>query len=324
MKAVYYDQPGSPDVLKVVDLEIPVPNDNQILIKVMAAGVNRPDIIQRQGNYPPPENHSPILGLEVSGYVEKIGKNVKNFSLNNKVAALVNGGGYAEFCLAEQESTFKIPGDLSFNEAACIPECYFTAWSNLVQRGRLTRNQKVLIHGGTSGIGIASIQIAKIFNSYVITTVGNAEKTEFCKNLGVNQVINYKKQDFFEVIKKSDVKSVNLILDYVGGDYISKNINLLDTEGTLVNIGFLKGSTTEINFMKIMLKRLQITGSTLRIRNNKFKGQILSELKKFVFPLLIERKIKCFVDSVFKFEDVVKAHLRIDEGKHIGKIILNP
>ena len=259
MKAVYYDQPGSPDVLKVVDLEIPVPNDNQILIKVMAAGVNRPDIIQRQGNYPPPENHSPILGLEVSGYIEKIGKNVKNFSLNNKVAALVNGGGYAEFCLAEQESTFKIPGDLSFNEAACIPECYFTAWSNLVQRGRLTRNQKVLIHGGTSGIGIASIQIAKIFNSYVITTVGNVEKTKFCKNLGVNQVINYKKQDFFEVIKKSDVKSVNLILDYVGGDYISKNINLLDTEGTLVNIGFLKGSTTEINFMKIMLKRQFIT-----------------------------------------------------------------
>ena len=181
-----------------------------------------------------------------------------------------------------------------------------------------------MIHGGTSGIGIAAIQIAKIFNSYVITTVGNVEKTEFCKNLGVNQVINYKKQDFFEVIKKSDVKSVNLILDYVGGDYISKNINLLDTEGTLVNIGFLKGSTTEINFMKIMLKRLQITGSTLRIRNNKFKGQILSELKKFVFPLLIERKIKCFVDSVFKFEDVVKAHQRIDEGKHTGKIILNP
>ena len=237
---------------------------------------------------------------------------------------MVNGGGYAEFCLAEQESTFKIPGDLSFNEAACIPECYFTAWSNLVQRGRLTRNQKVLIHGGTSGIGIAAIQIAKIFNSYVITTVGNGEKTEFCKNLGVNQVINYKKQDFFEVIKKSDVKSVNLILDYVGGDYILKNINLLDTEGALVNIGFLKGSTAQINFMKIMLKRLQITGSTLRIRNNKFKGQILSELKKFVFPLLIERKIKCFVDSVFKFEDVVKAHQRIDEGKHIGKIILNP
>ena len=324
MKEITYDQPGSPDVLKVVDSEVPEPNDNQILIKVMAAGVNRPDIIQREGNYPPPENHSPILGLEVSGYIEKIGKNVKNFSLKNKVAALVNGGGYAEFCLAEQESTFIIPGDLSFDEAACIPECFFTAWSNLVQRGGITNNQKVLIHGGTSGIGIAAIQIAKIFNSYIITTVGNEEKVKFCKKLGVNEVINYKKHDFFEIIKKSNIKNVNLILDYVGGDYISKNINLLDTEGTLINIGFLKGSLAQLNLIKIMLKRLQITGSTLRIRSNKFKGQVLTELKKFVFPLITERKIKCFVDSVFKFNDVIKAHQRIDEGKHIGKIILNP
>ncbi len=324
MKEITYDQPGSPDVLKVVDSEVPEPNDNQILIKVMAAGVNRPDIIQREGNYPPPENHSPILGLEVSGYIEKIGKNVKNFSLKNKVAALVNGGGYAEFCLAEQESTFIIPGDLSFDEAACIPECFFTAWSNLVQRGGITNNQKVLIHGGTSGIGIAAIQIAKIFNSYIITTVGNEEKVKFCKKLGVNEVINYKKHDFFEIIKKSNIKNVNLILDYVGGDYISKNINLLDTEGTLINIGFLKGSLAQLNLIKIMLKRLQITGSTLRIRSNKFKGQVLTELKKFVFPLITERKIKCFVDSVFKFKDVIKAHQRIDEGKHIGKIILNP
>ena len=201
---------------------------------------------------------------------------------------------------------------------------FFTAWSNLVQRGGITNNQKVLIHGGTSGIGIAAIQIAKIFNSYIITTVGNEEKVKFCKKLGVNEAINYKKHDFFEIIKKSNIKNVNLILDYVGGDYISKNINLLDTEGTLINIGFLKGSLAQLNLIKIMLKRLQITGSTLRIRSNKFKGQVLTELKKFVFPLIIERKIKCFVDSVFKFKDVIKAHQRIDEGKHIGKIILNP
>ncbi|MEL0246936.1 MAG: NAD(P)H-quinone oxidoreductase [Alphaproteobacteria bacterium] len=324
MKTISYDHPGLPEVLKVVDSEIPEPNDNQVLIKVMAAGINRPDIIQRQGNYPPPEGHSPILGLEVSGYVEKIGKNVKNFSIMDKVAALVNGGGYAEFCLAEQESTFKIPGDLSFNEAACIPECFFTAWSNLVQRGGLVDKKKVLIHGGTGGIGIAAIQIAKIFNSYIISTVGNEEKALFCDQLGVNKIINYKTDDFFEVIKKSDVKTVDLILDYVGGDYISKNINLLDTEGTLVNIGFLKGSLAKINLMKIMLKRLQITGSTLRIRSNKFKGQILKELKEFVFPLIVKREIKCYIDSIFKFEDVVKAHQRIDEGKHIGKIILNP
>ena len=184
----------------------------------------------------------------------------------------------------QQESTFIIPGDLSFDEAACIPECFFTAWSNLVQRGGITNNQKVLIHGGTSGIGIVAIQIAKIFNSYIITTVGNEEKVKFCKKLGVNEAINYKKHDF-EIIKKSNIKNVNLILDYVGGDYISKNINLLDTEGTLINIGFLKGSLAQLNLIKIMLKRLQITGSTLRIRSNKFKGQVLTELKKFVFLL---------------------------------------
>ncbi len=324
MRAITYDQPGPPDVLKVVDVKFPQLNENQILIKVVAAGVNRPDIIQREGNYPPPSDHSPILGLEVSGYVEKKGKNVNNFLIKDRVAALVNGGGYAEYCIAEQESTFKIPGDLSFNEAACIPECFFTAWSNIVQRGGISKNQKILIHGGTSGIGLAAIQISKIFNSYVITTVGNEEKVKFCEQLGVDKVINYKKNDFFEVIKKSDARNINLILDYVGGDYISKNINLLDTEGTLVNIGFLKGSITELNLMKIMLKRLQITGSTLRIRDNRFKGQVLKELEKFVFPLLIKRKIKCYIDSIFKFEDVVQAHHRIDEGKHIGKIILNP
>ena len=324
MKAISFDQPGEPDVLKLIDMDIPEPNENQILIKVKAAGVNRPDIIQREGNYPPPENHSSILGLEVSGYIEKIGKKVKNFSTMDKVAALVNGGGYAEFCLAEQELTFKIPDNLSFNEAASIPECFFTAWSNIVKRGGLVKKQKVLIHGGTSGIGIAAIQIAKIFNSQIVTTVGNKEKAEFCKKLGVDYVINYRKEDFFEVIKNSKVKNFNLILDYVGGDYISKNINLLDTEGTLVNIGFLKGSTAEINLIKIMLKRLHITGSTLRIRSNKFKGQILKELEEFVFPLLIKKEIRCYIDSVFNLKDVINAHRRIDEGKHIGKIILNP
>ena len=182
MKAIFHDQPGSPDVLKVIEIDIPEPNENQILIRVMAAGINRPDIIQREGNYPPPENHSPILGLEISGYVEKLGKNVKNFFIKDKVAALVNGGGYAEYCIAEQESTFRIPGDLSFNEAACIPECFFTAWSNVIQRGRLSKNQKILIHGGTSGIGIAAIQIAKIFKSYIVTTFGNEEKFRSVKS----------------------------------------------------------------------------------------------------------------------------------------------
>ena len=324
MLAVDYDEPGGPEVLKLKEINIPDISKDEVLIKVKSAGVNRPDIVQREGNYPAPPGHSKTLGLEVSGIIEKVGNNVKNFLVGDKVGALVNGGGYAEFCKADESSVFHVPKNISFNEAACIPECFFTAWSNIVKRGGLVKKQKVLIHGGTSGIGIAAIQIAKIFNSQIVTTVGNKEKAEFCKKLGVDYVINYRKEDFFEVIKNSNVKNFNLILDYVGGDYISKNINLLDTEGTLVNIGFLKGSTAEINLIKIMLKRLHITGSTLRIRSNKFKGQILKELEEFVFPLLIKKEIRCYIDSVFNLKDVINAHRRIDEGKHIGKIILNP
>ena len=191
MKAITFDQPGAYKVLKISEVELPLPNKDQILIKVVCAGVNRPDIVQREGNYPPPKDHSTILGLEVSGYVEKVGNNVQDFSVGDKVAALVNGGGYAEYCIAEYQSTFHIPGDLSFDEAACIPECFFTVWSNLVMRGKLKNKQKVLVHGGTSGIGLAAIQVAKIFDSIVITTVGNNEKVLFCENLGVDKVINY-------------------------------------------------------------------------------------------------------------------------------------
>ncbi|MAT33374.1 MAG: NAD(P)H-quinone oxidoreductase [Rickettsiales bacterium] len=322
MKAITFDQPGAYKVLKISEVELPLPNKDQILIKVVCAGVNRPDIVQREGNYPPPKDHSTILGLEVSGYVEKVGNNVQDFSVGDKVAALVNGGGYAEYCIAEYQSTFHIPGDLSFDEAACIPECFFTVWSNLVMRGKLKNKQKVLIHGGTSGIGLAAIQVTKIFDSLVITTVGNNEKVLFCENLGVDKVINYKEQDFFDEIKKSNIGDVDLILDYIGGDYISKNINLLNTDGSLINIGFMKGSKSELNLMKVMLKRLNITGSTLRIRNDNFKGRILSELKKFVFPLLIKREIKCYIDSSFDLKNASDAHKRLDEGKHIGKIVL--
>ena len=322
MKAITFDQPGTYKVLKISEIEPPLPSQNQILIKVESAGINRPDIVQREGNYPPPKGHSTILGLEVSGYVEKVGKNVKDFSVGDKVAALVNGGGYAEYCIAENKSTFHIPGDLSFDEAACIPECFFTVWSNMVMRGKLKKKQKILIHGGTSGIGLAAIQVAKIFNSLVITTVGNNEKVLFCENLGVDKVINYKEQDFFDEIKRSNIGEVDLILDYIGGDYISKNLNLLNTDGSLVNIGFMRGSKIELNLIKVMLKRLNITGSTLRIRDNEFKGRVLNELKKFVFPLLIKREIKCYIDSSFDLKNAGDAHKRLDEGKHIGKIVL--
>ncbi len=323
MKAVHFDNPGPPEVLKIIEKDVPQPKNDQLLIKVKSAGINRPDLIQREGNYPAPPGHSEILGLEVSGTVEKIGKNVKKFSLNDKVAALVNGGGYAEYCIADETQTFKIPKNLSFNEASCIPECFFTAWSNLIDRGGLKKKQKVLIHGGTSGIGLAAIQIAKLFESEILTTVGNSEKEEFCKKIGVQHIINYKKFDFFEEIKRSKIGGLNLILDFVGGDYVSKNINLLENEGKLINIGFQDGSKVELNLIKIMLKRLVITGSTLRIRDKKFKTQILGKLKKFVFPFLENGKIKCFIDSVYKLDDVINAHKRLYQGKHIGKVILN-
>ena len=323
MLAVNFDEPGGPEVLRLVKTSVPKINEDEVLIKVRSAGVNRPDIIQRQGNYPAPYGHSKILGLEVSGIIEKVGNKVKKFLVGEKVGALVNGGGYAEFCKANESSVFHIPKNISFDEAACIPECFFTAWSNIIMRGNLKKKQKILIHGGTSGIGIASIQIAKLFDSYIFTTVGNNQKVSFCKKIGVNKTINYNETDFFEEIKNSEISSVDLILDFIGGDYINKNINLLNNDGKLVNIGFQKGAKTEINLMKVMLKRLTITGSTLRIRDNSFKGKILNDLVKFVFPEIEKGKIKIFIDSVYNLEDVVNAHQRIDEGKHIGKIVLN-
>ncbi len=323
MLAVDYDEPGEAKVLKLIETSVPDISEKEVLIKVRAAGVNRPDIIQRQGNYPAPSGHSKILGLEVSGIIEKVGNKVKKFLVGDKVGALVNGGGYAQFCKANESSVFHIPKNISFNEAACIPECFFTAWSNIVMRGKLKKKQKILIHGGTSGVGIASIQIAKLFDSYIFTTVGNKEKVSFCKKLGVDKTINYRESDFLEEIRKSKISSVDLVLDFIGGDYINKNINILNNDGRLINIGFQNGSKAEINLMKIMLKRLTITGSTLRIRDNFFKGKVLNDLIKFVFPQIEKGKIKIYIDSIYKLNDVVKAHKRLDEGKHIGKIVLN-
>jgi NADPH2:quinone reductase len=323
MKAIHFEQPGKEDVLRLVELPNPkIKEDNQILIKTLFAGVNRPDIVQRSGNYPAPPDHSNLLGLEVSGVVVDVGKNVNGFKKNDEVAALVNGGGYAEYCVADEETTFKVPSSLDLEQACSIPECYFTAWSNLVQRGGLKNGSSVLIHGGTSGIGVASIQILKLFKSKIFTTVGTSKKEDFCKKIKVDHVFNYKNQDFYQEIKKIDDRGIDIILDFVGGDYINKNINLLKEDGKLINIGFQNGSKVDINLMKVMLKRLTITGSTLRIRNKLFKGKILSELKQFVFPNFKTGKIKCYIDSIYKLSDAAEAHKRLEEGEHIGKVIL--
>ncbi len=322
MKAICFETPGTPDVMKVSNSEIPKINDEQVLIEVKYAGVSRPDVIQRQGNYPAPPNHSKILGLEVSGYVYKIGANVKKFKKGDKVAALVNGGGYAEFCASDEETTFKIPKNISLKEAATIPECFFTVWSNLIMQGKLREKQKVLVHGGTSGIGVSAIQILKLYKSEIFTTVGSNKKKQFCESLGVQNVFNYKETDFYDEIKKTEKKGLDIVLDFIGGDYINKNINLLKSDGKLINIGFLNGSYANINLMKIMLKRLTITGSTLRIREKNYKAKILNGLKKFVFPNFENGKIKCYIDSVFKLKDVVSSHKYLEKGGHIGKIVL--
>ena len=323
MKAIHFDEPGSPDVLKLVEISEPFPTSEQILIKVSAAGVNRPDLIQREGNYPAPEGHSKILGLEVSGKVVSLGKNVSEFEIGDEVCALVNGGGYAEYCLADQGSVMNKPKNMSFVEAAAIPECFFTCWSNLFDRGQVKSSQKVLIHGGGSGIGTTAIQMLKLFNIYSFVTVGNNEKKKLCEQLGANTSINYKEEDFYQVVKNLEKKGLNLILDIVGGDYIQKNINLLCNEGKLINIAYQKSSKAEIDFIKVMLKRLVITGSTLRIRDSAFKKNIRDSLIKYIVPSLESGRIKPIIDSVFDYKESFRAHKEMYKSSHFGKIVLN-
>lgn len=324
MKFVHFESPGPPEVLKIKESDIPSPSDNEILIKVIAAGVNRPDLMQREGVYPAPRGHSTILGLEVSGIVEKVGRNITKFKKGDNVCALLDGGGYAEYCIAKAKQTTKFPENLSFIEAAAIPECFLTCWSNIVERGKIKENQNVLIHGGSSGIGTTAIQILKIFKANIFTTVGNEFKKNICEELGANVVINYNKDDFFKVIKeKTAKKGINLILDMVGGCYVQKNIDLLSNDGRLINIAYQKGSKINLNLMKVMLKRLVITGSTLRIRDEDFKGEILTKVEMNVFPKIKSGLIKPIIDSVYDLNDVIKAHKRLYENKHIGKIVLS-
>ena len=324
MKFVHFESPGPPEVLKIKESDIPSPSDNEILIKVIAAGVNRPDLMQREGVYPAPRGHSTILGLEVSGIVEKVGRNITKFKKGDNVCALLDGGGYAEYCIAKAKQTTKFPENLSFIEAAAIPECFLTCWSNIVERGKIKENQNVLIHGGSSGIGTTAIQILKIFKANIFTTVGNEFKKNICEELGANVVINYNKDDFFKIIKeKTAKKGINLILDMVGGCYVQKNIDLLSNDGRLINIAYQKGSKINLNLMKVMLKRLVITGSTLRIRDEDFKSDLLKKIEINVFPQIKSGLIKPIIDSVFDLNDVINAHKRLYENKHIGKIVLS-
>jgi putative PIG3 family NAD(P)H quinone oxidoreductase len=309
--------------LQLSPLPQPVPAPHQVLIKVAAAGISRPDLMQRQGLYPAPAGASPILGLEVAGTVVEIGNAISGFNIGDQVCALVNGGGYSEYCLASTVCCLPIPKGFSFIQAAALPETFFTVWSNVFNRGGLQTGESVLIHGGSSGIGTTAIQLAKAFGCTVYVTAGSEEKCQRCLALGADAAINYHQDDFVAVIKQLTAQQgVNLILDIIGGDYFPRNLKCLALEGRLVQIAIQNGNTSEINLWSVMAKRLTITGSTLRGRDDDFKGQIAQQLRQQVWPLLENVSVKAIIDSVFPLASAELAHQRLISGQHFGKIIL--
>lgn len=323
MKQVEISGPGGPEVLNLVDGPLPDPGTGEVLIKVYAAGVNRPDVFQRQGKYNPPAGASPIPGLEVAGEVVKLGAGVTEFGLGDRVCALVSGGGYAEFCVAPVPQVLLIPTGLTFVEASGIPENYFTVWTNVFDRGQLQKGETILIHGGSSGIGTTAIQLCHQFGARIISTAGTDEKCGVCKSLGADHVINYNTQDFEAETKAiTGGKGANVILDMVGGNYIQKNINCLALEGRLIQIAFLQSSISQLDLMAVMTKRLTITGSTLRPRTIEQKGEIARALSKEVWPLFHDKKIKVLVDTVLPLSKASDAHALMESSTHIGKIVL--
>ena len=304
-------------------IDIPKPSEHEVLIKVKTAGVNRPDILQRQGLYKVPNDASPIMGLEVAGEIVELGKDVTIKKLGQHVCALVPGGGYAEYVVTNEAHCLPIPKGLSMEEAGGLCECLFTVWVNMVKLGQLKENETFLVHGGSSGIGIFAIQLAKQLGATVLTTVKNQEKSDFCYSLGADEVVQYSKEDFQHVFKSKDEKrGVDLILDMVGGDYFQKNVDLLNEEGRLVNIAFLKGNSVNLDLSQLMMKRIKLTGSTLRPRTVEFKSTVARELLNTVWPLLEGHKVRVHIDSIFPLEKFKDAHIRMESGNHSGKIIL--
>ncbi|AEC21349.1 putative NADPH quinone oxidoreductase [Pusillimonas sp. T7-7] len=322
-KFIDHGKGGAASCMQISEREIPQPAGRQVLIAVHYAGVNRPDILQRSGLYPPPPGASPYLGLEVSGIITAAGPDVQDHKIGDKVCALTPGGGYAEYCLADERHCLPVPKGLDMVSAACIPENYFTVWTNVFERGRLLKGEKFLVHGGSSGIGLTAIQLAHAFGAEVWTTVGNAEKAEACRKAGASHTILYKEQDFQEVIlKDTDRYGMDVILDMVGGEYINRNIHTLALNGRLVQIAFLQGSKDRIDATPVMTKRLTFTGSTLRPRSDEDKGQIAQALIEHVVPLMEQGRCTPVIHSVFPMHEVEKAHELMESSKHIGKIAL--
>jgi putative PIG3 family NAD(P)H quinone oxidoreductase len=324
MTAIAISEPGGPLVLKPEKRPLPEPKPGEILIKVRAAGVNRPDVLQRQGAYPPPPGASDLPGLEAAGEVAALGEGVKRWKIGDPVTALTPGGGYAEFCLVHETNALPIPHGLTFTEAAAVPETFFTVWHNVFERGALKPKETFLVHGGSSGIGTAAIQLANAFGAYVIATAGSAEKCDACLKLGADRAVNYREEDFVRVAKDAtDGRGADVILDMVGGEYVGRNYDAAAVDGRIVQIAFLQGPKATADFSKLMLKRLTHTGSTLRPRTVEFKAGIAAELEKRVWPLLAARKIAPVMDMIFPLKDAWRAHERMEEGEHIGKIVLD-
>ena len=323
MTAIAISTPGGPDVLKPQAMPVPVPKAGQVLVKVVAAGVNRPDVQQRLGAYPPPPGASPLPGLEVSGEVAVVGPEVTRWKIGDRLCALVNGGGYAEYCIAEETAALPLPPGLDAVQAGGVPETYFTVWHNVFERGALKAGEWFLVHGGSSGIGTTAIQLAKALGAKVMATAGSAEKCDAMRALGADSVVNYKTEDFVAVAKEATGgRGINVTLDMVGGDYTERNIIAAAEDGRIVQIATLGGADVKFNIGRLMMKRLTLTGSTLRPRTREVKGGMARALETTVWPLFASGKLKVVMDSTFPLAKAADAHRRLETSQHVGKIVL--
>lgn len=320
MNAIEITAPGGPEVLQSCTRPRPVPNADQVIIQVAYAGVNRPDALQRAGLYNPPAGASDLPGLEASGTVVEVGENVADLAVGDRVCALLPGGGYAEYVATPAAHCLPIPTGLSMKQAACLPETFFTVWSNVFMRGGLQAGERILIHGGSSGIGTTAIQLANAFGARVFVTAGSDEKCQACADLGAERAINYRDEDFVDAMRA--VGGADVILDMVGGPYIPRNLKALADDGRLVQIAFLQGPKTEVNFVQLMTRRLTFTGSTLRPQSDLAKAKIAQQLRDVVWPLLSQGKIAPVMDSTFNMAEAAAAHSRMESSAHIGKIVL--
>lgn len=323
MTAVGFDAPGGPEVLRALAMPIPVAGPGEVLIKVAYAGVNRPDVAQRQGTYPPPPGASPIPGLEIAGTIATLGEGVDTLMAGQQVCALVSGGGYAEWCLADARHCMPVPRGLPLDQAAALPETLFTVWHNVFERGYARPGETILVHGGTSGIGTMAIMLGRLFGLTVIVTCGDSAKCARAREIGAHHAIDYKSADFVEEVAKfTGGRGVDLVLDMVSGDYVPRNLRCLAEDGRHVTIAILRGAKAELNMAQVMVRRLTLTGSTLRPRSAEFKGLLAEEILRNVWSLVEEGQLRPVMDRTFPLADAAAAHARMESGEHVGKIVL--